>query len=106
MREGLDFVGRLRRRWLIDVIEQKGKLTAGFGASTAEIGPEFTFGIYMEKLLDEPILIIKTSWGGRSLHTDFRPPSAGPDVWNDFILGAVERDGRLDVEQGNGRQDQ
>jgi alpha-galactosidase len=61
-----------------DVIEQKGKLTAGFGASASEIGPEFTFGIYMEKQLNEPILIIKTAWGGRSLLTDFRPPSAGP----------------------------
>jgi len=49
-----------------DVIEQKGKLTAGFGASANEIGPEFTFGIYMEKALKEPILIIKTAWGGRN----------------------------------------
>jgi hypothetical protein len=47
-----------------DTTEQKGKLTAGFGASKDEIGPEFTFGIYMEKMLDEPILIIKTPWGG------------------------------------------
>jgi alpha-galactosidase len=67
-----------------DTTEQKGKLTAGFGASKDEIGPEFTFGIYMEKALGEPILIIKTSWGGRSLHTDFRPPSAGPYVWSAF----------------------
>jgi len=34
------------------------------------------FGITMEKLHDEPILLIKTAWGGKSLHTDFRPPSA------------------------------
>jgi len=34
-----------------DAIEQTGKLTVGFGASAAEIGPEFTFGIYIEKLL-------------------------------------------------------
>ncbi len=60
-----------------DVIEQKGKLTTGFGASTNEIGPEFTFGIYMEKTLGEPILIIKTAWGGRNLVQDFRPPSDG-----------------------------
>jgi hypothetical protein len=32
----------------------------------------------MEKGLNEPILIIKTAWGGRSLNTEFRPPSAGP----------------------------
>ena len=81
-----------------DVIEQKGKLTAGFGASPEEIGPEFTFGITMEKLLGEPVLIIKTSWGGRSLHTDFRPPSAGPETINDFIVSQWKKRG-LDVDQ-------
>ena len=63
-----------------DLTEKTGRLTAGFGAPENKIGPEFTFGITMEKLLGEPILIIKTAWGGRSLHTDFRPPSAGPYV--------------------------
>ena len=82
-----------------DTTEQKGKLTAGFGASTDEIGPEFTFGIYMEKLLDEPILIIKTSWGGKDLHTDFRPPSAGPFLWSDFEFAARKRRGD-DMEKG------
>ncbi len=81
-----------------DVIEQTGKLTAGFGASTDEIGPEFTFGIYAAKLLGEPILLIKTSWGGRSLHTDFRPPSAGPEAINDFILSQWQKRG-LDVNE-------
>lgn len=63
-----------------DLTEAKGKLTSGFGAPEGKIGPEFTFGIFMEKASDAPILIIKTAWGGRSLHTDFRPPSAGPYV--------------------------
>lgn len=80
-----------------DLKEQKGKLTAGFGAGGKDnIGPEFTFGLTMEKHLKEPILIIKTSWGGRSLHTDFRPPSAGPfvlaketqELWNKYPQGA------------------
>ena len=63
-----------------------GKLTAGYGARSnpqedgGKIGPEFTFGITMDKAMDDPILIIKTAWGGKSLHTDFRPPSAGPYV--------------------------
>jgi alpha-galactosidase len=64
--------------------EGLGKLTAGFGErgnnptqDGGKIGPEFTFGIYMEKELKEPILLIKTAWGGRSLNTEFRPPSAG-----------------------------
>jgi hypothetical protein len=61
-----------------------GKLTTGYGSRKdptqdgGKIGPEFTFGIYMQKLVNEPILIIKTAWGGKSLNTDFRPPSAGP----------------------------
>lgn len=60
-----------------DLREKTGKLTAGFGAPEGKIGPEFMFGITMEKQLGEPVLLIKTAWGGRSLHTDFRPPSAG-----------------------------
>jgi hypothetical protein len=83
--------------------EGLGKLTAGFGERgdnptqlSSKIGPEFTFGIYMEKKLKEPILIIKTAWGGRSLNTEFRPPSAGPyklpkeiqDVWDQHPQGA------------------
>ncbi len=62
-----------------------GPLAAGYGAPGrgVKIGPEFTFGLYMHEYLDEPILIIKTAWGGKSLHTDFRPPSAGPYVWTD-----------------------
>ena len=58
--------------------EKKGKLTTGYGANDQCIGPEFTFGIYVQKLLNEPVLLIKTAWGGKSLNTDFRPPSAGP----------------------------
>jgi len=81
-----------------DTTEQTGILTAGFGASSQCIGPEFTFGIYMEKLLGEPILIIKTSWGGKDLHTDFRPPSAGPFVWSEFELAQRKRRGD-DIEK-------
>lgn len=79
--------------------ERVGKLTAGFGAAAGgpKIGPEFTFGIYMRKLLDEPILIIKTAWGGKSLHTDFRPPSAGPYEFNEARLEAFEKQGK-DIE--------
>ena len=63
-----------------------GKLTTGYGSRAkpdkdgGKIGPEFTFGLAMDAALDEPVLIIKTAWGGKSLHTDFRPPSAGPYV--------------------------
>lgn len=83
--------------------EGLGKLTAGFGArgdqptrDGGKIGPEFTFGIYMDKAIEQPILIIKTAWGGRSLNTEFRPPGAGPyklprqtqEVWDRHPEGA------------------
>ncbi len=66
--------------------ELAGQLTAGYGSLWGQdptkpgpnIGPEFTFGLTMDAALDEPVLIIKTAWGGKSLHTDFRSPSAGP----------------------------
>lgn len=67
-----------------------GKLTAGYGSRQkpdqdgGKIGPEFTFGLTLDKALQEPVLIIKTAWGGKSLHTDFRPPSAGPYQLNDY----------------------
>lgn len=67
-----------------------GKLTAGFGARRnpkelgENIGPEYIFGLTMQEHYDGPILIIKTAWGGKSLHTDFRPPSAGPYELTDF----------------------
>ena len=70
--------------------EGTGKLTAGFGArddatkSNGKIGPEFTFGLTMDAALEEPVLLIKTAWGGRSLNTEFRPPSAGPYELNDY----------------------
>jgi len=60
--------------------EKSGPLTVGFGADGNKIGPEYTFGIYMHKMLDEPILLIKTAWGGKSLHTDFRPPSGSTET--------------------------
>jgi alpha-galactosidase len=64
---------------------KEGKLTVGYGAGGRDpkIGPELTFGITMQKHIGEPILLIKTSWGGKSLNTDFRPPSAGPYAFNE-----------------------
>ena len=80
--------------------EQTGKLTAGYGSSQngPKIGPEFTFGLYMQKLTDAPILLIKTSWGGKSLNTDFRPPGAGPYVFNDTQLANFQKQGK-DIEK-------
>lgn len=55
----------------------KGKVKVGYGFDDERIGPEYGFGLTMDRALDEPVLIIKTAWGGKSLAVDFRPPSAG-----------------------------
>lgn len=73
--------------------EQTGNLTAGFGASPTKIGPEYSFGLAMEKNSKGPILLIKTSWGGKSINTDFRPPSAGPYDFNENQLAEIEKRG-------------
>lgn len=60
---------------------KSGPLVPGFGEDDGDkvrFGPAYTFGIYMHKHLNEPILIIKTAWGGRNLLQQFRSPSAGP----------------------------
>ncbi|MDD1750673.1 MAG: sialate O-acetylesterase, partial [Methanothrix sp.] len=59
---------------------QKGPFKPGYGGELTEgttFGPDYTFGIYMQKHVKGPILIIKTAWGGRNLLQQFRPPSAG-----------------------------
>ncbi|MFO0851291.1 MAG: sialate O-acetylesterase [Gemmataceae bacterium] len=81
-----------------DLRERTGRLTAGYGAPADKIGPEFTFGLTLEKRLGGPILIIKTAWGGRSLHTDFRPPSAGPEPITAFTRDQWKKRG-LDAAQ-------
>jgi hypothetical protein len=81
-----------------DLREKTGKLTAGYGAPSNKIGPEFTFGLTLEERLGEPILIVKTAWGGRSLHTDFRPPSAGAYPWSDAEL-AKHAQRKSDIEK-------
>ena len=61
-----------------------GKLTTGYGSRQdpakdgGKIGPEYTFGLAMDRTFTEPVLLIKAAWGGKSLNYDFRSPSAGP----------------------------
>ena len=52
-------------------------VTIGQGADPSRIGPELMFAHVMDQYFEDPILIIKTAWGGMSLAQDFRPPSAG-----------------------------
>jgi len=75
----VDAAGQWRTRddvWM-SYLDRKGPLTVGYGARPETIGPELGFGWVMGDALDEPVLLIKCAWGGKSLAIDFRPPSAG-----------------------------
>jgi len=57
----------------------KGDLGIGYSQNRNKgwFGPEYGFGWAMnDHSIDRPSLIIKVAWGGKSLHTEFRPPSA------------------------------
>jgi alpha-galactosidase len=56
--------------------KDKGRLTTGFGKG-AWFGPELGFGFVVGDYIEEPVVIIKTAWGGKDLAVDFRPPSSG-----------------------------
>lgn len=79
--------------------EKQGKLTVGYGGNTEDaekLGPELGFGVTMYENLKEPILIIKTSWGGKSLMVDFRPPSAGPSTFSKEELENLKAKNKLE----------
>ena len=59
------------------LVKDKGWLTTGFGADENYIGPEYGFGWVLGDHYDEPVLLIKCAWGGRSLAVNFLSPSAG-----------------------------
>jgi len=58
-------------------IKEQGWLTTGFGMDEQHIGPEYGFGWALGEHFDQPVLIIKCAWGGRSLAVNFLSPSAG-----------------------------
>jgi alpha-galactosidase len=75
----VDASGQWRKRddvW-ISYLDRQGPLTVGFGARRETMGPELGFGWVVGDALDQPVLLIKCAWGGKSLAVDFRPPSAG-----------------------------
>jgi hypothetical protein len=59
-----------------------GPLAFGFTPYLDEhhFGPEIGIGHVLGDAIDEPVLLVKTAWGGKSLFVDFRPPSSGGDV--------------------------
>ena len=72
-----------------------GPLTVGYGTKGVDsIGPEFGFGHTVGNAIDEPVVIVKIAWGGKSLAVDFRPPSAPPTdaELEAMLVQAVKRD--------------
>ena len=65
-----------------------GPLTCGFSVygDSHHFGPELQFGHGVGDALTDPVLIIKTAWGGKSLGIDFRPPGAGGQVGPYYTL--------------------
>jgi len=66
--------------WIVNLSykgkERTGWLTVGYGASEGHIGPEYGFGFAVGDYYEDPVLIVKSAWGGRSLYHNFLPPSA------------------------------
>ena len=57
-----------------------GNLTPSFGFREGYIGPELGFGHVVGNAFDEPVLLLKLAWGGKSLAKEVRPPSSGGEV--------------------------
>ena len=68
-----------------------GPLSIGYAVHRGEhhFGPELEFGRVMGDHFEEPVLLVKTCWGGKSLMEDFRPPRSGGEV-GPFYLKMIE----------------
>ena len=64
-----------------------GGLSVGFTSYPGKhhIGPEFQFGHLLGDATKQPVLLIKTAWGGKSIYKDFRPPSSGGEVGKYYV---------------------
>lgn len=78
----------------IDFLGRRGPLTFGYGRPDHALGPELNFGHVMGDHFEEPVLLIKTAWGGRSLGCDFLPPSANDRTPEDHAREAAEETAR------------
>ena len=82
----------------IKFLGRHGQLTIGYG-SRDRTGTELEFGTVMGANYEEPVLLIKTAWGGHSLYRNFRPPSVG--LPSTEVLEAELEKARLAVERNN-----
>jgi alpha-galactosidase len=101
-----DLFSHLRKddKWIVrdDVfikfLDRKGPLTLGYG-SPGRTGIELEFGTMIGNHFEEPVLLIKTAWGGHSLYKLFRSPSAGYPA--DEVLQKELKQAQANVKKNN-----
>ena len=79
-------------------------ITVGQGNDPNLIGAELMFAHQLDEYYEDPILIIKTAWGGKNLAVDFRPPSAEGETgeyYNSMIETILEVTQNLNSEFPN-----
>ena len=79
-----------------------GPLALGFSVfgDAHHFGPELQFGHVVGDHFANPVLLIKTAWGGKSLFKDFRPPSSGGEVGKYYTLMIAQvREALTNVEK-------
>ncbi len=96
---------KIRKDVFIKFLGRHGGLTIGYG-SPNKTGLELEFGTVMGDHFDEPVLLIKTAWGGHSLFQKFRSPSAGLPVEAHLVQELEQAKKRvLDSNRKNQRDD-
>jgi len=65
------------KRVFIRYKDRIGALNVGWGTNRELIGPEYGFGLTMAEATAGDILLLKVSEGGKTLKTEFLPPSSG-----------------------------
>ena len=85
----------------IKFLDRHGSLTLGYG-SPARTGLEYAFGLRVGDALEEPVLLVKVAWGGRSIRKDFRSPSAG--MPSDEVLAAELAQAQKGIADRNQKQ--
>ncbi len=96
LRQGDDWI--VRDDVFIKFLNRRGPLTLGYG-SPNKTGTELEFGYMMGEYFEQPVILIKTAWGGHSLFKMFRPPSAGLPA--EDKLQTLLKNTRTNVEKKN-----
>ncbi len=99
LRKGNEWI--VRDDVFVKFLNKHGGLKPGFGSGD-RTGVELEFGTVMGNHFDEPVILIKTAWGGHSLYKLFRSPSAG--MPSDEFLNKELENAKKRTENNNKRR--